>query len=129
MHFRTLAAVTTAFFIAVFAVAGPIEYPKTKKVDQVDDYHGRKVEDPYRWLEDDVRTSKEVADWVAAENKVTNAFLESIPERDKIKKRLTELWNYEKFGSPFKAGGRYYFLKNDGLQNQNVLYVQETLAD
>jgi prolyl oligopeptidase len=126
MHRRLIFALMT---LPLAAPAGEIEYPAAKKVEQTDDYHGRKVDDPYRWLEDDVRTSKEVADWVAAENRVTNAFLESIPEREKIKKRLTELWNYEKFGSPFKAGGRYYFLKNDGLQNQNVLYVQETLAD
>ncbi|HEX6986937.1 MAG TPA: prolyl oligopeptidase family serine peptidase [Planctomycetaceae bacterium] len=111
------------------APAGDFAYPKTKKVDQVDDYHGTKVADPYRWLEDDVRTSPEVAKWVEDQNAVTFAFLESIPEREAIKKRLTELWDYEKYGSPFKAGGRYYFFKNDGLQNQSVLYVQESLAD
>ena len=105
-----------------------IEYPKTKKIGHVDDYHGVKVADPYRWLEDDVRNSKEVADWVEAENKVTFAYLESIPERKAIEERLTELWNYEKFSSPFKVGGRYYYYKNDGLQNQAVLYTQESLA-
>lgn len=110
------------------ASAGEFDYPETKKVDQVDDYHGTQIADPYRWLEDDVRTNEEVAAWVEAQNKVTSAYLDSIPERDKIKKRLTDLWNYEKFGSPFKAGGRYFFFKNDGLQNQNVLYVQESLA-
>src|SRR2546425_1105160 len=72
-------------------------YPETKKVDHVDDYHGTKVPDPYRWLEDDVRTSKEVADWVAAQNKVTNQFLESIPERARIRQRITELWNFERY--------------------------------
>ena len=80
-------------------------YPHTKAVDQVDDYHGTKVADPYRWLEDDVRKSPAVAEWVEAENKVTFAFLEQIPERDAIKKRLTDLWNYEKFSAPFKVGG------------------------
>ncbi|MFK7818484.1 MAG: S9 family peptidase, partial [Planctomycetaceae bacterium] len=104
-----------------------IEYPVSKTVDQVDDFHGTKVEDPYRWLEDDVRTSKDVAKWVADQNKVTFSYLKSLPGRDAIEKRLTKLWNYEKFGSPSKHGGRYYFSKNDGLQNQNVLYTMPTL--
>jgi len=102
-------------------------YPKTKTVEQVDDFHGTKVEDPYRWLEDDVRTSKDVADWVEAENKVTFDYLKSIPQRESIQKRMTELWNYEKIGAPVKRGGRYIFSRNDGLQNQNVMYKQETL--
>ncbi|MGC1274548.1 MAG: prolyl oligopeptidase family serine peptidase [Planctomycetaceae bacterium] len=111
------------------AIAGDLNYPPTKTIEQVDDYHGTKVADPYRWLEDDVRTNEDVAEWVAAQNKVTFGFLESIPERDVIKKRLTELWDYEKYSSPFKSGGRYYFFKNDGLQNQSVLHVQESLDD
>lgn len=105
-----------------------MEYPKTKTVDHVDVHHGVKVPDPYRWLEDDVRQSKDVADWVEAQNKVTFAFLESIPQREPIKKRLTELWNYEKFGVPAKVGGRYVYSKNNGLQNQSVLYVIDTLT-
>ncbi len=109
------------------ADAGEFRYPETRKVDHQDVYHGVGVPDPYRWLEDDVRANKEVADWIAAENAVTNEFLESIPQRDAIKKRLTELWDYPKYGSPFKAGGRYYVFKNDGLQNQSVLYVQQSL--
>ncbi len=104
-----------------------LKYPDTKKGDVVEDYHGTKVADPYRWLEDDVRKSKDVADWVEAENKVTNAFLESIPEREAIKKRITDIFNYEKISAPFKINNRYFFFKNDGLQNQNVLYVQDTL--
>jgi len=104
-----------------------IVYPVTKTVDQIDEFHGTKVEDPYRWLEDDVRTSKDVAAWVESQNAVTFDFLKSIPQRDTIQKRMTELWNYEKIGAPFKRGGRYYFSRNDGLQNQNVLYQQETL--
>jgi prolyl oligopeptidase len=104
-----------------------LTYPKAKKVDQVDEYHGTKVPDPYRWLEEDVRKSTEVADWVAEQNKVTAKFLEQIPERDGIKKRITELWNYEKFSAPSKIGGKYFFTRNDGLQNQNVLFVQDTL--
>ncbi|MEM7315596.1 MAG: S9 family peptidase, partial [Planctomycetota bacterium] len=104
-----------------------LSYPTTKRVDHTDDYHGTKVADPYRWLEDDVRTSKEVEAWVAAENKVTQAYLANIPARKKIEERLTELWNYEKYGSPFKEGGRYFYYKNDGLQNQNVLYKMDSL--
>ena len=124
------AAVAVALGLSAAATAQekpPLKYPETKTVDQVDDYHGTKVPDPYRWLEDDVRTSKDVAAWVAAENKVTNAFLESIPRRKAIAKRITELWDYEKYGTPSKVGGRYFFTKNDGLQNQNVLYTQDRL--
>jgi len=106
---------------------GRIEYPPTRRGDVVEDYHGTKVPDPYRWLEDDVRKSKEVAEWVAAENRVTQAYLESIPERDRIRKRLTELWNYARYSAPFKIAGRYYFFKNNGLQNQSVLYVVDKL--
>lgn len=102
-------------------------YPKTKTVSQVDDFHGTKVEDPYRWLEDDVRTSKDVADWVEAQNKLTSDFLNAIPHRATIQKRMTDLWNYEKIGAPFKRGGRYFFSRNDGLQNQNVMFRQDTL--
>lgn len=102
-------------------------YPQTKTVEQIDDFHGTKVEDPYRWLEDDVRTSKDVADWVEAQNKLTIDFLKSIPQRETIQKRMTELWNYEKIGAPFLRGGRYYFSRNDGLQNQNVLFRRDTL--
>ena len=101
--------------------------PPTRRIDHVDTYHGTSVADPYRWLEDDVRESDDVAAWVENQNKVTFAYLKQIPQRETIEKRLTELWNYEKFGSPFKRGGRYYFYKNDGLQNQSVLYTQATL--
>src|SRR5262249_40157175 len=83
-----------------------------------------------RWLEEDVRTSKEVADWVAEQNKVTFAYLKAIPEREAIKKRLTELWNYEKYSAPSRVAKRFYvFSKNDGLQNQSVVYVQDHLDD
>jgi prolyl oligopeptidase len=105
---------------------GSINYPPAKRGDLVEDYHGTKVPDPYRCLEDDVRKSEEVAAWVAAENKVTQAYLKGIPERETIQKRITELWNYEKYSSPTKVAGKYYFSKNDGLQNQNVLYVQDS---
>jgi prolyl oligopeptidase len=105
----------------------PLKYPQTKRVEQVDDYHGTKIHDPYRWLEADVRESPEVAAWVEAENKVTNAYLEAIPERGAIKKRLTELWNYERYSLPTKKTGLYFFSRNDGLQNQSVLYVADAL--
>ena len=130
---RLLMATTAAALAAVLVTTAPAEeptklkYPDTKKGDTADDYHGTKVADPYRWLEDDVRTSKDVAAWVEAENKVTFAYLESIPEREAIKNRITEIYNFEKIGAPFKHSGRYFFFKNDGLQNQNVLYVQDTL--
>lgn len=103
------------------------DYPPTRRVEQVDDYHGTKVSDPYRWLENDVRSDRKVADWVAAQNQVTEAFLREIPERQPIKQRLTEIWNYERWSTPFKQGGRYFFSRNDGLQNQSVLYVLDSL--
>lgn len=103
----------------------PVTYPESKKVEVTDTYHGTKVDDPYRWLEDDVRTSKDVEAWVAAQNKVTEAYLKAIPERAAIGKRLKQLADYEKFGTPSKTGGRYFFQKNDGLQNQSVLYVTD----
>ena len=111
-----------------FAEEPALKYPPTKRGEQVDDYHGIKVADPYRWLEQDVRKAKEVADWVAAENKVTDAYLAKIPQRDGIRKRLTELWDYAKYSAPFKRGGRYFYLKNDGLQNQSVLYTLDKLG-
>jgi len=98
-------------------------YPVTKKIDQSDEYFGTKVNDPYRWLEDD--RSEETKNWVVAQNKVTNEYLSKIPYRQAIKKRLTELWNYEKYSAPFKEGSHTYFYKNDGLQNQSVLYRQK----
>ncbi|SFG72295.1 prolyl oligopeptidase family serine peptidase [Pontibacter chinhatensis] len=101
-----------------------LNYPETKKVDHVDDYHGTKVADPYRWLE---THTEEVDSWIQAQNEVTQSYLGDINFRDNIKSRLTEIWNYPKYGAPFKKAGKYYFYKNDGLQNQSVLYVQETL--
>ncbi|HEX4612083.1 MAG TPA: prolyl oligopeptidase family serine peptidase [Urbifossiella sp.] len=104
-----------------------LTYPDTQKGTVSDDYHGTPVADPYRWLEDDVRTSKEVAAWVGDENKVTEAYLKDIPQREAIRKRITDLWNYEKVSAPFKVGGRYFFSKNNGLQNQSVFFTQDTL--
>jgi prolyl oligopeptidase len=102
-----------------------ILYPVAEKQEVTDDYFGTIVADPYRWMEDD--TTEKVAGWVEAENKVTQAFLAKIPFREPLKQRLTDLTNYEKIGMPFKKHGKYYYYKNDGLQNQNVLYVKETL--
>ena len=99
----------------------------TKKIEQTDDYHGTKVSDPYRWLEDD--NSAETKAWVQAQNKVTFDYLNQIPQREQIKKRLTELWNYAKYSAPFKEGGKYFYYKNDGLQNQSVLYVADSTKD
>jgi prolyl oligopeptidase len=109
------------------AAEEPPTYPNTRRVDHTDVYHGTKVADPYRWLEDDVRKSPEVAAWVEAQNKVTFAYLKAIPQRPAITRRLTELWNYEKYSAPFKAGGRYFYTHNDGLQNQSVLFTMESL--
>ena len=102
-----------------------INYPETKKCDTVDEYFGHKVADPYRWLEDD--NSEETALWVKAENEITFDYLSKIPFREKIKERLTEIWNYPKYRVPFKKGDNYFFFKNDGLQNQDVLYIQPDL--
>jgi prolyl oligopeptidase len=123
----TLALALLGVVSVAAAAERPIEYPETRRGDHVDVYHGTRVADPYRWLEDDVRTSREVADWVAAENKVTFGYLESIPQRESIRRRLTELWDYARYSSPFKEGGRYYYYKNDGLQNQAVLYTMDSL--
>ncbi len=102
-----------------------LEYPKAKKVDVVDDYFGTKVADPYRWLED--VNSEETKAWVEAENKLTEKYLSQIPFRHKIKKRLTELFNYERYSAPSKHGDYYFYYKNDGLQNFSVLYYQKGL--
>ena len=88
----------------------------------MDDYHGTKVADPYRWLED--ANSPKTKEWVEAQNKVTFDYLRHIPARDGIKERLTRLWDYEKYGVPHKEGGRYFFSKNTGLQNQSVIYTR-----
>ena len=103
----------------------PNNYPVARKSDQVDDYHGVKVADPYRWLED--LDSAETRAWVEAENKLTFSFLEAIPARTAIKDRLTKLWNYEKYGIPNKEGHRYFYTRNSGLQNQAVLYTVTSL--
>ena len=116
--------VSMAFISGIFA-AKKITYPKTKKENVVDTYFGIKVKEPYRWLEND--TSKATANWVKEQNKVTGDYLSQIPFRNDLKKRLTTLMNYPKYGSPFKKNGKYYFFKNNGLQNQSVFYQQTDL--
>jgi prolyl oligopeptidase len=107
--------------------ASAVAYPQTRATDLVEDHFGVKVADPYRWLENDVRNDPEVAQWVAAENKVTDAFLETLPLRDWFKQRMTALYDYERFGLPVKKGGRYFYQHNAGLQNQSPLYVRDGL--
>jgi prolyl oligopeptidase len=107
------------------AFSQELKYPQTRKADQVDDYHGVKVADPYRWLEDD--RSAETAAWVEAQNKVTFGYLEKIPFRPQVEKRVKQLYNYPKYGAPFRKGENFVFSKNDGLQNQSVIYIQKGL--
>jgi prolyl oligopeptidase len=137
MRHATLAAALAAAFLgfagapaaaqSCAATGTPLAYPVAKKVDQTDDYHGTKVADPYRWLED--ANSPETKAWVDAENKVTQSYLAQIPQREAIRQRLTQLWNYERYSVPYKEGGRYFFSRNDGLQNQSVLYTMKSLSD
>ncbi len=112
-------------FAACQKEAAKLAYPVTKKVDQIDDYFGTKVADPYRWLEDD--NAEDTKAWVEAQNKVTFGYLDTIPYRPAIKARLTEILNYPRYSSPFRVGENYFFYKNDGLQNQEVCYVQKGL--
>lgn len=128
----SLVTFTTLCFGAVLAQEqssntsnSKMKYPETKALDVVDDYHGRKVKDPYRWLED--TESKETAEWIAAENKITQKYLQSIPAREVMRQRLQKLWNYERFGMPSHRGKTYFYTHNDGLQNQSVYYKATAL--
>ena len=120
--------VTLLVMLVLSAALGAqgLQYPTTKTVDHVDTYHGTAIADPYRWLEDD--TSAETAAWVEAQNKVTFAYLDKIPYRAQLTKRLNALYNYAKYSSPSRKGENYFFTKNDGLQNQSVLYIQKGLT-
>lgn len=130
---RMLAAACAAVLVLVPAVFGQsasaslpvMKYPATRTVDHVDEYHGERIADPYRWLEDP--NSEETKAWIAAQNEVTDAFLSKIPKRQEIRDRLTKLWNYERFSLPSRRGGRYFWSRNDGLQNQSVVYVADSL--
>lgn len=118
---RFAAAVCLLAALATQQMIKPNDYPRARKSDQVDDYHGVKVADPYRWLED--LDSEETKAWVEAQNKLSFGYLEGIPARNMLKERITKLWNYEKYGVPFKEGNRYFYFRNSGLQNQSVLYT------
>ena len=99
----------------------PLTYPPTNRIDQTDDYHGTSIDDPYRWLEDP--DSPQTRSWIEAQNRLTFGFLETIPSREPLRRRLTELWDYERFGIPWHRGAATFYTHNDGLQNQNVLYT------
>src|SRR5262245_59780035 len=120
--FAGFAIIATAAWLSGCAHRAPrIVYPVTQSTNQADVYHDISVADPYRWLEDD--KSAETKKWVEAQNQVTFGYLKEISSRDAIQQRLTKLWNYERFTVPYRRGGRYFFSRNDGLQNQNVLYT------
>ncbi|MBP1616920.1 MAG: Prolyl oligopeptidase [Bacteroidetes bacterium] len=123
---RLIPLLMTALALSNFSSGQNLKYPKTAKVDSADTYFGVEVKEPYRWLEND--KSPETEAWVKAQNEVTYAYLSKIPFREGLKKRLTELMNYPKYGSPTKKNGVYYFYKNDGLQNQSVLFRQTSLT-
>ncbi len=129
MFKRTVAFLVVCAFLASTAAAQVrLDYPKPRRADQVDNYHGVKVADPYRWMEQ--TDSKETRAWIDAENTITNNYISAIPQREAIKKRLTELWNYERYSAPAKiANGFYIYSKNDGLQNQSVLYRAKSIND
>ncbi len=130
MYWRaSLLFVVASAAVLQVGLSAEIDYPETRMVDVVDEFHGHVVPDPYRWLEDDIRESGEVAAWVDEQNEVAFDYLEAIPEREAIRARLQGLWDYERFGTPRKRAGRYYFMRNDGLQNQSVLYMQGDLED
>jgi prolyl oligopeptidase len=125
-HFIGIALIVASLSIPVLiGAAQALVYPAARKTNQVDNYHGTQVGDPYRWLEDD--RSAETAAWVEAENKVTFAYLDQIPYRKQVKDRLERLYNYARYSAPFRRGEYFFFFKNDGLQNQNVLYIQKGL--
>jgi prolyl oligopeptidase len=123
-----LVLATAALFLParVAAQQEKLVYPPSRRGDQVDTYHGQQVADPYRWLED--VDSPETKAWVTAENKLTFGYLERLPQRAPLKSRLTQLWNFERFGIPRQRGGRYFYTRNNGLQNQSVLLVADSLA-
>ena len=122
----TSAVASLLMLSAATTFAQSLSYPATKTIDHTDTYHGEKIVDPYRWLEDD--NSADTKAWVTAQNAVTSKYLQALPNRDKIKARYTALYNYEKFGLPNKEGGRYFWTRNDGLQQQDVLFTADALG-
>ncbi|MEQ1604635.1 MAG: prolyl oligopeptidase family serine peptidase [Pyrinomonadaceae bacterium] len=128
MFKRIIVFIIVSAFLAVSVPAQKFDYPKPRRGDQVDDYSGVKVADPYRWMED--TESAETKAWIEAENKLTNSYLSTIPQREAIKNRLTEIWNYERYSAPSKITDNFYiYTKNDGLQNQSVLYKATSIND
>src|SRR5881396_2139784 len=125
-HHFAWSLILTGILFGGAASAQTLPYPPARKGDVVDDYHGTRVADPYRWLEDP--DSPESRGWIDAENRLTEGYLSQIPQRAALRQRLTTLWNYPKYGAPFHKAGRYFFFKNDGLQNQSVLYKQASLT-
>ena len=123
---KALSITLTLLVAAMNAVAQPIQYPETRKMAQTDNYHGTTVTDAYRWLEDD--NSAETKAWVVAQNAVTDKFLMAVPQRLPVKKIYTDLYNFERFSLPFKEGKRYFWTRNDGLQQQSVLYTAPSLT-
>jgi prolyl oligopeptidase len=125
---RRVLLLATALLSSLPATAQDVmRYPATQRVDQVDELFGLKVADPYRWLENDVRVDPKVAAWVAEQNRVTDAYLATLPGRETFRTRMRALFDYERFGLPVKKGGRYFYSRNAGLQNQSVLYVRDRL--
>ncbi|MFM8264080.1 MAG: prolyl oligopeptidase family serine peptidase [Pirellula sp.] len=131
IHVTRFLAFSIALMISDLAYpqdsASNLLYPKSKVVDQIDDYHGTKINDPFRWLED--VDSQDTKNWVGEQNKLTFEYLESIPARARFKQRLTDLWNFERYGLPRQYGNTYFFTYNNGLQNQNVLYTASSIDD
>jgi len=129
--FRRNVALLAVAFLSLFVacVESPdvfiLNYPESRRSDHTDDYHGKKVADPYRWLEDP--SSEESRKWIKAQNEITQSYLQRIPARKEIRNRLEKLWNYERYSIPRERGGNFFFEKNDGLQNQSVLYVAESM--
>ncbi|MEN0021319.1 MAG: S9 family peptidase, partial [Planctomycetota bacterium] len=124
-----IAAALSALIASVslgLAADGPFEYPDAPRVNVVDTYHGIEVADPYRWLENRA-DDPEVDRWITAQNEITEPYLASLPGRNAIAKELTARLNYERFGTPSERNGRYFFSRNDGLQDQSVFYVSEGL--
>jgi len=125
MSSRAAALMFSALVATLPLMSAPLNYPATAKTHVVDTYHGVRVEDPYRWLEDD--NAPATQDWVKRQNEVTFGYLNQIPQREGIRKRMAQLFNFERFGVPSKQGNRYFFSRNDGLQNQSVWYTATRL--
>ena len=124
----SLVAVCAVMASSLAAQSSKFNYPQAKRVDQTDDFHGVKVADPYRWMEE--TDSPDMKSWIEAENKITQDYISQIPQREAIKNRLTQIWNYERYSAPSKvADGFYVYTKNDGLQNQSVLYRAKSIDD